>query len=1761
MRLPPPSKNRRFIAKITSFVILLVALTPVTHAGGAPEDPIEEARNLVSEQRYDDAMVLLTGALRDNPEFFDAAINVFEDINQVRDAFSGVLEELLDTIEENPEDTDRALELLAQLEEIDPFPSQGSSGVLAETRFAIQLTAARNEARRIVEDGRDLIEQERYEAAINRYLDGFDLLLTNLREAEYYDVSGIGSDAEALREAIAAAATTAGQLVGPLTENSQATLAFLRDGNAEASYTSFLDLKQDYLSLLSIEESLESALADLKEVNSLVETASAGEFDRDWHIEFVVSFVEGGETGGILPVVRLAGTEALTPVVPAAAEAGAGFYESAETAFGRGAYGEAVTSLAGLEPYGNLAAEAAALEEGVNLEGDGPVGDVMAAVPGRLAELVFRLRTAGRLPPYLDRFGTIRDTFEALPPTDEASEPELLAARVEVQEVRGARDSLESDYEAELESLSQLVAEDPTELSPLFAELEDAIDGDEDRFFSREVEIAVRTARLQIAELRERAEELGNEVATAENRVEDALETTDGPSTAAANASRREAVAVDVAVPVLDEDLELYIERYESEMEAVRAHETVVEAREDAAGLRDSIRQLQGRAVGLVAQLDLAPLVRRNQEILDDLQRASDFVDFDPRTESPPAASRLNTAESLAVNARQELPELAEDLEEFEEEYVAESARVEYNDRINRARDRASDIENALDQTDGRLVGTLAAVEAERIRRTIAETEDEREEAQNALDGTVASASPSSTVLSRSEEQFERVTELVPTIRRRVADFRSRFETLRAQLSDEDAVREPVNEQLNRTAAFLGRAATLEQLAAGGLAQVAAERIAVELRDAEESVASAEDELESTVQTGSPAELVLSRTETVFESAREEIPDIRSRVTEFTNRFSDRRDELVETGAEPELLEDQLDRAPGFLDRVTELEQEAAGGLAQVEAERLGVAIDDAEQEFAAEEAELVAAADEGTVAAPAVNAHLSAFATFDTRVAELVRDVDAFESRFSDIADDLDDPAGVEQQLARAGEYSERLDQLESSIGTAQAFARAEDLRRRVVAAEEQEEQLEAEITDEFTGDAVVADSVLSRTESAAEEVLETVGALRDDVDTFVTEARGDAATRPDGSGVLDQVARAPEFRSRLDQVEGAAYGSLAAVDLERIENRRRTHRDELARGSDEVDDGLDTQAGPTNAAMSRARDILEALDPEVEESLALIANFVERYEEVADDLAVSSPVSARIAAARDVRERIEEIRGQAIAKLGEIDLVPLNRRYLSQVDETDRGQNLLDGVEVAGRDNPARYPGQALGVFQEVEEELPDLLDDIQGFISDYDGRVEYIDENPAVRSVVADGRNLLEATEELDGRVATLINEARSNIRLAEELRDDYDRLLAEAEDLIREGRRETVAQAQDRLEEATSAAVESLSLAYDSDFEDEVNEAQVAIFNLIRQANREIVRSEVLESVTQAAELYDEEEYARAFDIIADAEELWVTQFPETELASLVVLRRQLLAQLQLDSERELIPTDPLYENLVGFLNDARLSFEQGQELIDEGKVTEGRRYIEEAGEAVQNVVAVKPSNWDAKLLGLEIAQVLDRDNFQDLFERRYESAIEDLSDDTYVGVLTELEALLEIDPDYPGLAERIREIKIEYGLIELPRTEQEVDRTAELITQAQNLAAGGTEQNLRQATNLLNQVLQLEPGNRTANELITEVTARLDELAPQTAPLSVEDQQSLNRAFNLFNQGLPVQAYQIVQDLWANELYRGDPSLRNLRNRLLSRLGV
>ncbi len=1761
MRLPPPSMFRLSILRITSFFSLLVAAAVVAYAGGTPEDPIEEARTLVSEQRYDDAIGLLTVALRDNPEYFDAAVNVFEDINQVRDAFAGVLEELLDTIEENPEDTARALELLEQLEEIDPFPSRGSSGVLAETRFAIQLTAARNEARRIVEDTREFIRQERYQAAINRYLDGFDLLLTNLREADYYDISGIGTNAESLREAIAQAAQSAGALLNPLAQNSLETLAFLREGNAQASYSAFLDLKQEYLALLEIERTIESALADLKEVNALVEAASAGAFDRDWHIEFVVSFVEGGGAGGILPVVRLAGTEALTPIVPAVADAGAGFYESAEAAFEQGNYEEAVLSLGGLEQYGNLAAESAALEEGVDLAGDGPIAEVMAAVPGRLAELVFRLRTAGRLTPYIDRVGEVRDAFETLPATEEASETELLAARTAVQEIREVRENLESDYDTELASLSELVTDDAAQLSPIIAELETAIEVDEGRFFSREVEISVRTARLQVTDLQDRAEDLAGEVETAESRVARGLDTTAGPSTTEATTSRRELVSVDLAVPVLYDDLELFIERYESEIDAVRTNETVVEAREEAEVLQVTIEELQGRAVGVIAQIDLAPLVRRNQEILDDLERSSDFVSFDPQNESPPSASRLNTAESLASNALEELPRVVEDLQDFETEYAAESARLEYNNRINETRSRASDIADSLELTQGRLVGTLAEVEAERIRRTIVDAEKDREDAQNDLEATVASGSPSSTVLSRTEGEFEQIAELVPEIRTSVTQFRDRFATRRNEPADTTEVRAPVDAQLARATEFLERAAALDRLAAGGLAQISSERIAIDIRAAEENVDDAQDELDAAVAAGSPGNAVFSRTEAVFEDVQAEVPAIRGRVAEFTNRFQTRRDDLVGAGATPTLLNRQLARAGGFLRRATELEQLAAGGLAQVAAERLAVEIGDAEQEFAAEQAELAAAAAEGPVAATLVDARLDALAQLDRRVPELVSDVEEFESAFLGIAEDLGDPTPVEEQLARADNYIARLDDLESNIGAAAAFARAEDLRRRVVAIEDRNREIDEDIADEFQGDDLVPEAFFAQTKSAAETVSESVAAIRGGINTFVDELRGDAATRPDGSGILDQVARASELRARLNQVEGSVYGLLAAIDLERIVNRRRNHETELARASEQVNEGLESDSGPTNAAMNRARNILEPLNPEIEESLTQLDGFFEQYEDLADGLGLSAPVNTQLAEARTVEDRIQAVHGLVVATLGEIDLVPLERRYAGQVEETDRGQNLLDGVEVAGRDNPARYPGRALEVLEEVDDELPGLIRDLGAFIADYDGRVAYIDESPAIRNVVSDGQDLLGATEQLDNRVATLINEAEGNIRLAEELRDDYGRLLAEAENLIRQAERETVSQAQDRFDEATGAAVESLSLAYDPDFEEEVNGAQIAIFNLIRDANREIVRTEVLQNVTQAAELYDDEEYARAFDIIANAEELWVTQFPDTELASLVVLRRQLLAQLQLDSERELIPTDPLYENLVGFLNDARLSFEQGQELMNEGKLTEGRRYIEEAGDAVQNVVAVKPSNWDAKLLGLEIAQVLDRDNFQDLFERRYESAIEDLSDENYVEVLTELEALLQIDPDYPGLEGQIREIKIEYGLIELPRTEEEVDRTAELINQARNLAAGGTEAQLRQATNLLNQVLQIEPGNRTANELITQTTARLDQLTPQTAPLSVSDQQSLNRAFDLFNQGLPVQAYQIVQDLWENELYRGDQALRNLRNRLLSRLGV
>jgi hypothetical protein len=170
-------------------ILIFLALSPLTvFAGGQREDPVDNARQLMAERRYNDAILVLTEAVRKDPDKFDQVEALMEEIRTIRDKYNALYAELIEVL--NPPegeslDEERAYDIIRSMEELDRDPNSAAVEAFAEMRASIVFAVNDRQFRQIMADALILLEQERYDEAIGLYLSGFGLHRELYLEKDY----------------------------------------------------------------------------------------------------------------------------------------------------------------------------------------------------------------------------------------------------------------------------------------------------------------------------------------------------------------------------------------------------------------------------------------------------------------------------------------------------------------------------------------------------------------------------------------------------------------------------------------------------------------------------------------------------------------------------------------------------------------------------------------------------------------------------------------------------------------------------------------------------------------------------------------------------------------------------------------------------------------------------------------------------------------------------------------------------------------------------------------------------------------------------------------------------------------------------------------------------------------------------------------------------------------------------------------------------------------------------------------------------------------------------------------------------------------------------------------------------------------------------------------------------------------------------------------------------------------------------------------
>jgi hypothetical protein len=171
--------------RVLAMGLSLMAVVSPLFAAGSRDPELSQADKLIEAKQYEDALRILTEFTKKNPEKFDLAQRRLQRIVSLRRNYNETAESLLDVVITSPEDAERILTLIDQLENLGSAQNTTTQEFIARTRELAQFRVNRSRLERILVNGRRLLDQADYLGAMRAYAEGLDIYRDEFFRAGY----------------------------------------------------------------------------------------------------------------------------------------------------------------------------------------------------------------------------------------------------------------------------------------------------------------------------------------------------------------------------------------------------------------------------------------------------------------------------------------------------------------------------------------------------------------------------------------------------------------------------------------------------------------------------------------------------------------------------------------------------------------------------------------------------------------------------------------------------------------------------------------------------------------------------------------------------------------------------------------------------------------------------------------------------------------------------------------------------------------------------------------------------------------------------------------------------------------------------------------------------------------------------------------------------------------------------------------------------------------------------------------------------------------------------------------------------------------------------------------------------------------------------------------------------------------------------------------------------------------------------------------
>jgi hypothetical protein len=529
----------------------------------------------------------------------------------------------------------------------------------------------------------------------------------------------------------------------------------------------------------------------------------------------------------------------------------------------------------------------------------------------------------------------------------------------------------------------------------------------------------------------------------------------------------------------------------------------------------------------------------------------------------------------------------------------------------------------------------------------------------------------------------------------------------------------------------------------------------------------------------------------------------------------------------------------------------------------------------------------------------------------------------------------------------------------------------------------------------------------------------------------------------------------------------------------------------------------------------------------------------------------------------RVADLELRTVDKMAAGELAPIDEGLIAGREEYRQGMEFIEGVERQIEISPevretlqVRYPAEGLALFGQLTARLNSLEPTAREFLNVYENEDVRFRSYPGIAQKIQTGQADLAEIQRLRNLAASASTRAQASILQAERYRNEGMMRLAETQNAINASNFDA---AKTALAAARQSFSNSLSIQESQPLRTETDGRLQALAATLLEAENRLVIAEVYALTEQGKTLYNEGRYEEAENVLVRAQVRWqTTQIGEdSEIAYWLGFVR---AALLVSSAREILVTDPLYNEMSQLLNLARQDYNQAQELVSRGNRRDALTQLTRADEKLAQVKKTFPFNQAASVLTLRIAFLRDPGDTTEMFRTMFNAARVKIVPGNRQGsleALNELRDLQQINPNFPGMSAVIFEAEIAAGLRERPPDQRAVAESGRLYQQASAIVARNDRAQFPIALEQLNRALRLNPNNQAAAALRPRVQEGLGGTVTNVLSSAAEEQFRL--AVQHFTNRNFLEALAIVERLLQTTENRNYPPLLDLRRRIESQI--